>query len=421
MTETLDNAINDYVTQFLLRYFRSAIAVGIKRPDLDVDQDLDLLRLHWAISEPVKNLVAHLRENRHQIQAVLESKSRVDDARVRGRFDARATEIRRMESGHPTLIVSHEPLRTYNSGPNHVLTWVLEHAWRLVLRFQEMLPEGASYLNAIEACAPGLEMIRRFDAIHQAAKQLNLTRRPGPQAIKEASRSRRPIYVLASDAYRSLQAIEAGEEAAILKLLNDTLLGPLFAWQRFELAVGLGMARALSAAQTRPIVLGFFAGGGEPIARIGPYEIHWQSRTDAYQSPVQEPSEAVVSHLLKMYGLFEGSDRPDLIVLERGVSAEAIAVTEVKYFTSDDSDATDSLRAAVNQLVRYSRGYRNIEDIDAILDHSIVALAHAESARVPETKPYGLPLLVDFGGITRLDLEQWAQRLITRNEFAAAS
>ena len=110
-----------------------------------------------------------------------------------------------------------------------------------------MLPEGASYIEALEASAPGLETIRRFDAIHQAAKNLNLTRRPSAQAAKEASRSRRTIYVLAYEAYRSLQAIEAGDEVSIFNLLNDTLLGPMHAWQRFELTVGLGLAKALSA------------------------------------------------------------------------------------------------------------------------------------------------------------------------------
>ena len=420
MSEGFDSAINDYLARFLLRYFRNAVAVAVERPDVDADKDLDLLRLHWAISEPVQRLVAHLRENAHEVQAVLGSRPREDDARVRGRFDARATAIRRIVTGHPTLMVSHEPLRTYNSGPNHVLTWVLEQAWRLVVRFQDMLPEGASYIEAVESCAPGLETIRRFDAIHQAAKQLHLTRRPGPQEVKEASRSRRPIYVLASKAYCALQAVEIGDEAAIFNLLNDTLLGPLRAWQSFELAVGLGMAQALAVAQSRPVVLGFFAGGGEPIARVGEYEVHWQSRTDAYQASAQEPSEALVSRLLKQYGLPEGSDRPDLVVLDRD-TREVVAVVEVKYFASSENDGADALRGAINQLVRYARGYREINELDGLLDHSIAALIRAEAGWSPEPKPHGLPFVVDFEGITRLKLEPWAQRLISRNALAVAS
>ena len=341
MSEDLNSKINDYLARFLLRYFRNAVAVGVEHPDVDTDQDLDLLRLHWAISEPVQRLVAHLRENAHEVQAVLESRPREDDARVRGRFDARATAIRRMVTGHPTLIVSHEPLRTYDSGPNHVLTWVLEQAWRLATRFQEILPEGASYIEALESCAPGLETIRRFDAIHQAAKHLNLTRRPSAQAAMEASRSRRPIYVLAYEAYSALQAIEAGDEVSISNLLNDTLLGPLHVWQRFELTVGLGLARALSAALIRPIALGIFGGGREPIATVGTYEIYWQSRTDVWCTPPLEPSEVIVSQLLRQYGLQEGMDRPDLVVLDRDTD-EAVAIVEVKYFSSSENDGADA-------------------------------------------------------------------------------
>ena len=420
MSKDLDSEINDYLARFLLRYFRNAVAVRVEHPDVDTGQDLDLLRLHWAISEPVQSLVAHLRENVHQVHAVLDSCSKEDDARVRGRFDARATAIRRMVTGHPTLMVSHEQLRTYDSGPNHVLTWVLEQAWRLTMRFQEMLPQGASYIEALEASVPGLVMIRRFDAIHQAAKQLNLTRRPSAQAAKEASRSRRTIYVLAYEAYNSLQAIEAGDEVSIFNLLNDTLLGPMHVWQRFELTVGLGLARALSAALLRPIALGFFGGGREPIATIGAYEIYWQSRTVAWCAPPLDPSEVIVSKLLREYGLQEGMDRPDLVVLDRDTD-EAVSIIEVKYFAGSETDRADVLRGAINQLVRYARGYRGIDKLDDLLDHSIAALVRTESGWNPEIVPHGLPLVVSFEEITRLKLKSWARRLISRNALAAAS
>ena len=367
--------INDYLTRSLLRYFRDAAVVDVERPEIDLDQDLDLLRFHWSMSKPVQELVLYLREHPHEIQAVLETRVREGDTWVRGRFDARATAIRRMLTGQATVMVSHEPLRTYESGPNHLLIWVLERAWRLALRFSDIGPESASYQQAVESCALGLETIRRFEAIHQAAKELDLTRRPSQHAVKEASRSRRQVYVLAAAAYRSLQALERFDEEAITKLLNDTLLGPLHIWQRFELAVGIGLALALSAALTRPMSLGFLAGGSEPIARVGDYDVHWQSRTDAWRIPTQEPTEEVVSYLLKQYGLLEGSARPDLVVLDR-MANQVVAVSEAKYFSSDGSDDTDPLRTAVSQLVRYARGYRNFPDLDGLLDQSIVALVH---------------------------------------------
>ena len=403
-------AINDYLTQFLLRYFRSAVAVGVRHPNLDTVRDLELLRLHWAISKPVRDLVNHLSQHRHEIQAVLESRRQEDDARVRGRFDARATMIRRLVTGHPTLTVSHEPVRTFESGPNHVLAWVVETAWRLALHFEDLLPEGASYRANIEESRPGLEKIRRFDAIHQAAKKMDLMFRPGPQAVKEASRSRRRIYVLACHAYRALQSIEAGEEDSIIKLLNDTLLGPLHLWQRYELAVGLAVTRALSAALAQPLALGFLGSGGEPITRVGGYEVHWQSRTQGYEQPIAEPSEAMTAKLLALYGLSLGADRPDIVVLD--VYGEAVSIVEVKYFLNEERDGLDALRGAIGQLVRYTRGYRSMAQIEDLLDHSIVAVIRHEAGLAPDPKPYGLPLIVDFDGIMQRRLGPWARRLV---------
>lgn len=405
-----ETAINDYLTRFLLRYFRNAVSVGVKHPNLDPERDLDLLRLHWAISEPVRELVKHLSQHRHEIQAVLESRRHEDDARVRGRFDASATLIQRLRTGHPTMTVSHEQVRTFGSGPNHVLTWVLETAWRLGLHFEHLLPEGASYRAAIEQNTPWLEKIRRFDAIRQAAKMIDLTRRPGPQAVKEASRSRRQIYVLACHAYRALRSIEAGDPSSIVKLLNDTLLGPLRLWQRYELAVGLGVARALSVALVQPIALEFLGGVGTPISRVGGYRVHWQSRTQAYELPLAEPSEQVAAKLLEQYGLSPGSDRPDLVVLD--AAGDAVSIIEVKHFSSEENDGADALRSAIGQLVRYTRGYRPMAQIEDLLDHSIVAVIRHEAGESPDPKPYGLPLIVDFEGIKQLHLEAWADRLV---------
>ena len=421
MREGLDTAVNDYLTQFLLRYFQNATDVTVRKPELQRNEDLELLRYHWAVSEPVRKLVACLRESPQQLQAVLEVRLREDDARIHGRFDSRATVIRRLVTGHPTVIVSHEPRRTYDSGPNHVLAWVLETAWRLLGRFRDIAPADASYSDLIQGCAPGLEAVRRFDAMHQVAKAPKAERRPSSQAVTEASRSRRPIYVLASHAYRRLLEIESGDATAILDLLNDTLLGPLEAWRRFELAVGLGLARGLSTAQGQGVDLGLFVGGGEPMATVGKYGIYWQTATKEYQAPTQEPSEACTSKLLRAYGLAEGGDRPDLVVLDEQACGKAIAVVEVKYNSSSEIQAVDYIREAAAQLVRYSRGYRSIENIETILDHSVIALARYDNDFMPWEKPYGIPRLIDFDAIRNGAMERWARSVLQQREAPVAA
>ena len=204
--------------------------------------------------------------------------------------------------------------------------------------------------------------------------------------------------------------IEGGNTDAIIALLNDTLLGPLHLWQRFELAVGLGVARALSVALSLPVVLGYLRKGPEPICRVGDYEIHWQSRTRAYQGPPPEPSEALTARLLKQYGLADGADRPDLVILDG--DGEAVAIIEVKYFWSEENDRADALRSALGQLVRYARGYRAMPQVEDVLDHSIVAVSTHEASSMPDPRPYGLPLIVDFEGLTQRRLEPWARRLV---------
>ena len=410
MSADVDRQINDYLTSFLLRYFRTAVDVKVEHPQIDNSNDIDLLRLHWAISGSIKCLVAHLLENPHEIQAVLEFRTCEDDSRVRGRLDSRTTVMRRMITSQQTVMVSHEPVRNYNSGPNHVLTWVLEQSWRLVTRFGDMLPREASYLERVEGCILGLETIRRFEPIRQAAKQLNLKRRPSAQAVWETSRSRRPLYVLASKAYRTLQAVESGDEAAIVETLNETLLGPLEAWRRFELAIGLGMARALADALSRSPSLGSIV-GGEPIARVGNYELLWQSHTDAWHEPPLQPAEAVVSKLLDHYGIAGGANRPDLVVRTRS-SNHVVSIAEVKYFEGEKNDGTDALRAAAHQLVRYARGYRDFEQLDGLLDHSIIALIRTTDGLNTEPKPYGVPIVVDFEGVLQQGLKRWALDLV---------
>ncbi|MXW20566.1 MAG: hypothetical protein F4Z95_07155 [Gammaproteobacteria bacterium] len=414
MTQSsLETEINDYLTGFLLRYFRNAVKVGIMHPTLDPKRDVDLLRLHWAISQSVRDLVNHLSQNRHDIQAVLETRRYEDDGRVRGRFDARATLIRRLVTGQPTLTVSHEPARTFESGPNRVLIWVVESAWRLALHFDDLLPEGASYKAIIEKHLPGLKEIRRFDAILQATKRIDLTRRPGPQAVKEASRSRQKLYLLACKAYRELQLIEAGNSDSITRLLNDTLLGPLHFWQRYELVVALAVTKALSVALQQRFDLSFLGGGSEPVSRVGGYEVYWQVRTKAYKKPAPEPSEAMAEKLLKLYDLSSGADRPDVVVLDS--KGKVVSVVEVKYSSNRESDGADSLRSAVSQLVRYSRGYRPMAQIEKLLDHSIVAVSGHETGRMPVPKPFGLPLIVDFEDILQHHLRYWADCLVEMN------
>lgn len=408
--EKFDRAITDHAIAILLRYFGSANRVSLERPLIAIERDRDMLRLHWALSPSVSSLVNYVLEHRHEIQSVLESAVRVEDGIVRGRLDALATVKLRRVSGLTTAVVSREQLRSYASGPNQVLGWVLIEARSLASRFSMITLESAGYRASIDRSLQRLEQCRRLQGIAQIAGQIALNRRPGTSAVLEASRSRRRLYRLAVEAYKSLLAIEAGDPDTIASMLRETLLAPLEPWRRFELAVGFSLAENIATAQNERAQINLLIGDSRrEIAQIGRFSIYWQWRTDCYRPPESEPSEEVERVILDAYDISSASDRPDLIVVDRSADL-VVAIIEVKYLTGED--ATDRIRGAVSQIVRYMRGYVAIEESGALLGRSLIAVSQgvAELSR-PDPLPLDIPFVVDFEGIKQGLLGPWAERV----------
>jgi len=402
--------INDHIGRILLRYFRKAFGVEIGRPRLDLSRDMEMLRLHWSMSPALRELTAYVLANRHETQSFLSSREHVEDGVIRGRLDARATIIRRMATGHPTATVTQEPVRSFASGANQVVAWVLEQAWRLSARFLSLLPEETGYRDAVEANVLSLERVRRIDAIRTAMSETNLAGRPRGGALQQAVRSRRMMYRLAYKAFMDLVAVETGDLEVIGRMLQATLLGPLETWQRFELAVGLSLAEGLEQSMGEPAVLSLLrADNKEPIARIGRFAIFWQTRTNLYQEPVAEPSEAIVKRILLAYGLSPSGDRPDLVVVD-AEAGSVVAVVEVKFFSGEAEDNLGRVREATTQLVRYGRGYGPVSELDALLGRSIIAVIR-NAVPMPVPRPPNVPLIVDFEGIKRGQLTSWADNL----------
>jgi hypothetical protein len=405
-----DSEITDHSARFLLRYFRAAAEAGAKRPYVDAARDRDLLRLHWAFSPVVRDLAIYVLQHRHEIQSMLSTTRRIEDGMVRGRIDARATLLHRRMTGLTTAMVSDEPLRSYHSGPNQVLIWVLMQAWSLGMRFTAMLPASASYRETVTTNVQTLEQVRRIQAIGLIAADTLAAKRPGASALLEAGRSRREIYRRARDAYEALLRIEAGDPETIATLLRHTLLAPLETWRRYELAIAFSVAEALAASEGGALTLNLLMGDTSiPIARVGRYAVYWQSRTDLYRPPEIEPSEQVVRNILAAYSLSASSDRPDLVVIDNDRRSVA-AVIEVKYLTAED--ASDRVRSAVEQLVRYARLYHPIEETGPLLGRSLVAVSQGlEGLVAPEPLPADVPMICDFASIRQGQLGAWAERL----------
>lgn len=405
---TIDAAIVDFSAALLLRYFRRGDTLESAAPRIEHQRDLDLLKGHWAISGPVRDLVSYLLTHPHETQSLLTLRARVDDAVARGRIDARRTWLYRLQSGLPTAIVALEPVRSFNTGPNLLLAWVLREAAAYTARLSGWQGPTSPYLTVIERAQSEMRAVQRLEALREPLRAVAIGQRPGAGAVRCAARSRRQVYRLAVDAYTLLQGIERGNPAAIDRVARSALIGPLEDWRRFELAVGLAVGEALADALGAPPQLSLLGGNtAAPIVTAGRFAIYWQQRTPLYTAPELEPSEVLTREILAAFNMSIGADRPDLIVLDQ-VAGQVVAIVEVKYVAGDTS--AGRFREAVDQVVRYARGYAPSGATGPILARSLVAI----SRDAPVLADLSANVLgsIDFAGITRNELSAWAARLV---------
>lgn len=403
---TIDAAIIDFSAALLLRYFRRGDHLAGETPRIDAKRDLDMLRGHWAISGPVRDLVRYVLTHPHEAQSLLTLRTRIDDAVARGRIDARRTWLHRLQSGLPSAIVANEPVRSFNTGPNLLLAWVLREAATYTARLSGWQGPASPYLAVIEQAQGEMRAVQRLEALREPLRSVSIGQRPGAGAIRSASRSRRQVYRLAVDAYTLLQGIERGDPDAIDRVARSALLGPLEDWRRFELAVGLAVGEALAAAIGEPLRINLLAGEtAAPIVTAGRFAVYWQQRTSLYTSPELEPSELLTRSILAAFNLAIGADRPDLIVVDQEAGA-VVSIVEVKYVAGDTSTAR--FREAVDQVVRYARGYAPDGDTASIIARSLVAISRNAPPLIDLSA--NVPGSIDFAGITRNELSAWAKR-----------
>ena len=402
-----DGEIANYVTALLLRYVRRTNALATNAPRVDRERDLDLLRAHWSVSEPIERLCGYLLAHPHEAQALLETRSRTSDAVVRGRLNARATVLERIRTANAALLVTDEPVRTFNTGPNRVLAWTLRRAARLAREYGGLSAPASEQGVRVALINAQLQRVLRFDAM-RALVGAGPVASPSAGEVRDAARSRRVTYRLAVNAYRTLRRMEAGDEEAIRDALTGSLTGPIEDWRRFELAVALGVGEAIEAASGEAMRLHpIGAAKDEPIVTCGPFTVHWQQRTPLYSAPELEPSEAVLAELLATYGMAEGAERPDLVVVDRARERVA-AIVEVKLLRGDTRDVR--FREAMGQIVRYARGYATGAQYKALLARSLVALS--DRGALPSGSSPQAPMCAGFDDLRDGRLREWAERLL---------
>ena len=407
MTLDIDQEITDFATRIFLRHFLSKAPISSVNPLVDIRQDIDILLSYWAISKPVQVFLKYLLSHRHEAQALLQFQQHSDDAVVRGRIDARSTIMARRTTGNPALIISHDGIRSFDTGPNQIVAWVVQMVAIHSASLYALQPDTSKYLPTIRSVVETVSAVRRLDVVREQSKHVSLGRRPGINAIRDASRSRRALYRLAIDAYRTLTEIEAGNQNTLAEILHNALLGPLEEWRRFELAVALGVGEVISTETRKPLIFSIIdAQQDNPILKCGPFSIYWQSARRYLSQPDLERSELCVKHILNAYGIAMGSDRPDIVVTNDEVG-EVISIIEVKYLAGDTTNAR--FREAANQIVRYARGYKYRRKIPSLIGNSLIALSLNAPKMTSAAKSTLVPTSVDFSGVKEGKLADWVK------------
>lgn len=397
--------ITDYTAGLFLRYFRNGVLTPTTTPSIDARRDIDLLRSHWAVSAPVRSFVRYVLQHPHEAQSLLTFRQRSDDAIARGRIDARATAMLRLRSGLSSAVVAHEPVRSFDTGPNHLVAWVVHNASLHAGRLLDEQPTESGYRTLVEAAMAEIAAIKRLDALREPLKSTSAAGRPGPGAIRDTARSRRVMYRHAVAAYRILSDMESGDEAAIAEIIQSTLIAPAEIWRRFELAVAMGIGFALADATGIPMKMRILTGGGPvPILTCGRYAIYWQQVTSYYSEPESEPSEQKTFEALAAYGKKSSSDRPDLILVDED-QGQVMAVIEVKHQGGDTADTR--FREAMGQIIRYARGYASGNAMNDLIRRSLIAVNTGVPEMLDDSAP--APLAIDFAAMQSGELASWVK------------
>src|SRR5690606_11054349 len=119
-----------------------------------------------------------------------------------------------------------------------------------------------------------------------------------------ASHARKPVYRQALEAYRLLQGVESGKRNSIRDVISGTIIGPMEPWRRFELAVGLAAADAVSHVLGQPVTLRAITGtSSQPFASVGRIDIYWQTQTALFRHALLAKWEELAERALLCYGL----------------------------------------------------------------------------------------------------------------------
>lgn len=409
--KSLDHEIDDYAIGLLLRHYLNGEHIDLDKPQIDVSRDVNLLRIHWAMSAEVHDFLNYVKTHHYEIPGYLSYRRIIDDIAARGRIDARHTLLTRQIAGHPSLVVCDEPVRSFDTGPNRLIAWIARSAALYAEHVVRAGKEETPYFKPAQTTKMLSRDVMRIDKLRSSFASTDIRNKPGHDDLANAARSRKRIYRECTLPYKLLLDIESGKTDVIRDLLKSTLLAPVSKWRRYEVAVGMGIGQAISENIGEPLNMSlFFRASHEPIITCGKYSIFWQSDCGAPRYPIQDRSEEMLERILHAYGMNIGSERPDLVVLDRETH-KVVGIIEVKYLESEDY-VSNRFRQAASQIIRYARLYSQDDQADDLIRRSLIAVNIGTRSLGDEDAV--VPRFVNFHDILNERLNEWVDKHLLR-------
>ena len=368
-------------------------------------EDLDVLRMWWALSEPVGRLALRLVEKQREVSPTLEDFRKEVSGELPGPPDAAASMLLQTLTLDPSAFVVMEASSTWLSGPNRVLAKTLKTA-QVALKAGALHARGGLFDQHANKRLALLDCALKVAPIREVLSTPAGRSRIVAYEKRQASKARSPLYKLSWICASILSGIEAFEIDTIRALLASDLLPGMEVWRKFELATILEVAEALSGATGEPVVLDASFAAGRPAATVGDMELRWQKSMPKRPSAILDPGEILAGELAFALGVSKGTARADITIERAG---RILSIIECKWFSSPDS-APSAILEATSQLVGYARdiAHAQKELHKDILARSIVVLAH----RGPADMRFGAPVCcIGFSDFGAANLAPWATML----------
>src|SRR4051794_32250111 len=99
-----EKSVPNEISRILLRYFRAGRVAPVSAAAIHLQDDLEYLRIQWALSSDVVGLVEYLLSHRHETQSNMEHVLCDDFGSIRGRIEPVRTIVRRRISGNSACV-----------------------------------------------------------------------------------------------------------------------------------------------------------------------------------------------------------------------------------------------------------------------------------------------------------------------------